>query len=82
MVKSHDIGAGMARISLTVTEAEKLKLCKLADKSGLSLNAFIGAIMSDAIDSQAVVMMRPEIIRENRPQFGQNLPHKKNETIY
>ena len=69
MKKGHDIGPGMARISLCITDAEKISLQKLAQNSGLSLNAYIAALLSDAIEQQPIVIMRPQIIRESRANY-------------
>lgn len=81
MKTAHDIGPGMARISLTITEHEKRAMQKLAEASNLSLNAYINAILTDVIEHEPIVIMRPQIIREPRAEYGEKQHKKKIEKV-
>lgn len=71
MNKSHDIGPGKEKISVTIDDDRKKELIRLAKQSGLSLNAYINALLLGAVEKQAVIMMRPTIIiNETKPKMS------------
>ena len=76
-----------ARISLTLPSETKLKLIKLAEQSNMSLNAYIGALMSEAAETCPIVKMHKVVMREKESKDDEELlsfptRDKKIEIVY
>jgi hypothetical protein len=75
---THGPGKNKARINLAVHEEDAKKIKIRAESSGLSINGYINALLSDAINNAAIVQKNTSILREKRGSYVVSKPATDN----